>query len=615
VSGTDLTQEAAFLPHLMSRRRLIAAVGGVASLSAIGMRAYGQEATPTPSGTPVASPEASPVGTPVGSPVAEATPIAEPPEMIGNLRIVRDQRPNYTTRPKRGGTLTMVRVGRSNSDFNPAAFAQDFQIPCSYLEPLIWIDGVTMEPQPWLATSWEWNKDRTEIEYALQDGVAWHDGEPFSARDVAFSFTVYRDDVYSGAANLFTNMDSVEAVDDLTVRVRLSAPDANWIRNASSQLILQRKQYAEYWDGQPEGQRTLSGFNWAKSEPAGTGQWIVNDFQDSRVDFKRNRNYWNDKWAQASVIRVDFVDDQATQLSRWHDGSADIVWPIAPKELSTVSDRPGTVYAAETVTTMFAAFNFNNPDRTDPNVFSDIRIRQALSLGIDRNRYAREIYGGFFRPDTPGTILQPDLVLDGITNPEYQPEKARALLEEAGFAVTRSDGLFRYPDGHALKFDVVVRMGVSPELEAILNSIAADLKTVGVLLDVRALSPERFEGVWLTDHAFDMIAFTYSQYPGFTDFDLYGSDWDVRTNVQGFNPGSYRNEKVDRAIARALVADSDETYVSALRAIQRQVNDEDLFALWFGSPLDAVLVQANISGYQPNKVWQGWETRRLWRDS
>ena len=74
-------------------------------------------------------------------------------------------------------------------------------------------------------------------------------------------------------------------------------------------------------------------------------------------------------------------------------------------------------------------------------------------------------------------------------------------------------------------------------------------------------------------------------------------------------------EKVDRAIARALVADSDETYVSALRAIQRQVNDEDLFALWFGSPLDAVLVQANISGYQPNKVWQGWETRRLWRDS
>ena len=101
----------------------------------------------------------------------------------------------------------------------------------------------------------------------------------------------------------------------------------------------------------------------------GPANGSCNDFRDSRVDFKRNRNYWNDKWARASEFRVDFVDDQQTQLSRWHDGSADIVWPIAPKELSTVSDRAGTVYAAETVTTMFAAFNFNNPDRTDPNVF------------------------------------------------------------------------------------------------------------------------------------------------------------------------------------------------------------------------------------------------------
>ncbi len=614
MSGTDLTHEAAFLPHLMNRRRLIAAIGGVASLSAIGMRAHGQEASPTPAGSPVGSPAASPVGTPVGSPVAEATPIAAPPEMIGNLQVVRDQRPIYSTKPKRGGTLTMVRVGRSNSDFNPASFAQDFQLPSSYLEPLVWIEGVTMEPQPWLATSWTWNKDRTEVEYKLQDGVAWHDGETFTARDVAFSFTVYRDDIYSAAANLFTNMASVEAVDDLTVHVRLSAPDSNWIRNASSQLILQRKQYEEYWDGQPEGARTLSGFNWADSQPVGTGQWIVNDYRDSRVDFKRNRAYWNDKWARASELRVDYVDDPQTQLSHWHDGSADIVWPVAPKDLPSVSDRAGTVYAAETVTTMFAAFNFNNPTRTDPNIFVDARVRQALSLGIDRNRYAREIFKGFFRPDVPGTILQPDLVLDGLKNPEYQPDEARKLLEAAGFAVTRSDGLLRYPDGHALKFDVVVRSGDSPDMEAILNSIVADLRAVGVLLEVRALSPERFEGVWLTDHAFDLIAFTYSQYPGFTDFDLYGSEWDVRTNIQGFNPGGYHNDKVDRAIQRALVADSDETYISALRAIQRQVNDEDPFALWLGSPLDAVLVQANISGYQPNKAWQGWETSRLWRN-
>ena len=66
-------------------------------------------------------------------------------------------------------------------------------------------------------------------------------------------------------------MVEAEAVDELTVRVRLSAPDGNWIRNASSQLIFQREQYGQYWDAQPEGQRTLSGYNWAERKPLGTG--------------------------------------------------------------------------------------------------------------------------------------------------------------------------------------------------------------------------------------------------------------------------------------------------------------------------------------------------------
>ena len=65
--------------------------------------------------------------------------------------------------------------------------------------------------------------------------------------------------------------------------------------------------------------------------------------------------------------------------------------------------------------------------RTDPTIFIDARVRQALSLGIDRNRYAREIFNGFFRPDVPGTILQPDLLLDGLKNPEYQPDEKYRL--------------------------------------------------------------------------------------------------------------------------------------------------------------------------------------------
>lgn len=611
VRSDDNLNDQALLPHLVNRRAFMAGIGGAGIVAATGFSARSQQVTPGAPGS--ASPAASPVGSPGASPIAMATPIAEPPAMIGKLRVVREQRPVYTTKPTRGGTLSMVRVGGNNLDFSPATLTQDFQIPASYLEPLVWIDGVTMAPQPWLATEWSWSKDRTEVEYRLREDVTWHDGESLTARDVAFSFTVYRDDIYSGIYNLFTNMESIDAVDSSTVRVRLSAPDGNWVRNASSQLVFQREQYGEYWDSQPEGQRTLSGFDWGESKPIGTGQWIVNEFRDSRVLFKRNRSYWGDS-ARMSEFRLDFVDDPATQLQQWHVGDADIVWPVAPRDLPAVSDRPGTVYAAETTTTMFAAFNFNNPMRLDPGILGDLRIRQALSLAVDRNRFARELFNGFFRPDVPGTIIQPDLKLEGIRNPEFNRDQARSLLTEAGFAITRDDGLFRYPEGSALKFDVIVRSGDHPDLSGVLASAAADLRTVGVLLEIRELSPERFEGVWINDHAFDLIAFSYSLYPGFTDFDLYGSDWDIRTNIQGFNPGGYRNEKVDRAIARMLDAASDEEYVSAVHAIQRQVNDEDLFALWLGSPLEAILVQDKVSGYRPNKLWQGLEASRIWRD-
>ena len=108
-----------------------------------------------------------------------------------------------------------VTGGSANLNFNPAAFRQSYQITASYLDPLVWIDDVTMEPEPWLAESWVWSDDSKSITFNLRDDVRWHDGDRLSARDVVFSFEVYRDDVDSGARNLFTQMD--KAVKPLTI--------------------------------------------------------------------------------------------------------------------------------------------------------------------------------------------------------------------------------------------------------------------------------------------------------------------------------------------------------------------------------------------------------------
>ena len=580
----------------LTRRALLAGTGVAAVTVARGALAQ-DPATPAADGsTPEASPLASPVGT---------------PSPFGNLTVVRDQQPADPDQPVPGGELRLMLTAGDNGDYNPAAFAQDYQVMVSYLDPLIRMDEVTLEPEPWLADSWTWSDDGTEITYVLRDDVRWHDGEPLTARDVAFSFAVYRDDILSSVRNLFTTMKGVEAVDDRTVKVTLNRPDGGWIPNASSQLIIQRRQYVEYWEDRPEGQRSLAGYNWAKRKPLGTGPWIVGERGERRIELSRNDDYWAGP-AYADRLVLTWNEDPDRRLRDWRRGSIDVAWPVDGTKLDAVSDVPGTLHLSDSLTVMFAAFNFNNPIRPTPSVLSDLRIREAISLAIDRERYAEQVFGGFFDPTRAGGFPQPPFADANAANPARDVETARSLLAEAGFREGR--GFLENDAGDRLGLDVVVRQDADPRLIAMLVLMVEDLADIGVGLEIRRLSPERFENVWVNEHGFDLIAFSFAQYPGFTDFDLYGSAWDIRTNAQGFNPGGYRNEAVDQAIDQALVAVDEDALAEAVATIQRETTT-DLFALWLGRPLEAVLVRPEVAGFAPNLLWQTWDTRKLWRRS
>lgn len=579
-------------------RRAFLSGAGVAAVAVAG-KAIAQDPSASPAAdasTPVASPVAVPTGT---------------PSPFGDLMVVREAQPTYPDQPVDGGELRLMLTAGDNLDFSPAALTQDFQVMISYLDPLIRMNEVSLEPEPWLAESWSWNDDGTEITYTLRDDVRWHDGERLAAKDIAFSLTVYRDDILSAVRNLFTSMQAAEAIDDRTVKVTLNTPDGGWIHNASSQLIFQREQYVEFWESRPEGQRSLAGYNWAERKPLGTGPWVVGERGDRKIELGRNDDYWAGP-AHAERLTLTWNDDPDRRLRDWKRGLVDLAWPVDGTKLSTVNDVPGALHLSPSLTVMFAAFNFDNPIRPTPSILSDLRIRQAISLGIDRERYAREVFGGFFDPTRAGGFPQPAFADPEATNPTRDVDTAMALLEEAGF--DEGKGYLENEAGDRLGLDVVVRQDADPRLIAMLVLMEQDLRDIGVSLEIRRLSPERFENVWVTEHGFDLIAFSFAQYPGFTDFDLYGSAWDIRTNIQGFNPGGYRNRAVDRAVAQALVAVDEAELEEAVAIIQRETTT-DLFALWLGHPLEAVLVRPEIGGFAPNLLWQTWDTRKLWRRS
>jgi peptide/nickel transport system substrate-binding protein len=325
----------------------------------------------------------------------------------------------------------------------------------------------------------------------------------------------------------------------------------------------------------------------------------------------RNDTYWAEP-PLFERMTLSWAIGAADRLRAWQDGEIDLLWPVRADDLDRIGNRPARLYTADAASVMFAAFNFDNPARAVSDLFEDVHIRQALSLAIDRERYTHEVFAGFTRFDAAGTIAQPWAHDFAITNPRRDLDAARELLRRAGWEKRDSNGTLINLDGNLFTITAILRKSSRPELGRVLSRVARDLAEIGIRLEVQALSEDAFQERWLGARDFDLIAYAYDLYPGFTDFDLYGSAWDSRINPRGWNPGGYKNDAVDEAIAEALVSYDIDAQRKALRRLQQAAND-DLFGLWLGFPQDLVLVAADIEGYQPNKVWQTAETRRLWR--
>ena len=514
--------------------------------------------------------------------------------------------------PVSGGGIRLVRPGPGLGNFNPSAFAQDLQIPLSYLEPLVRPDPTTLRPAPCLAEEWEWRADGLELALTIRNDVVWHDETPLSAADAVFSYEVYGEDTDSEVRGLFDLVDSIEAVSDREIRVLFTTRDANWLFNAATLPIISSRQYREFWNEMSPVSRTLSSFDWSKSVPVGTGPWRISEWDSSQIRFERFARYWGTgPWLDELVVGVQ--EGARSRLEAWETGGSQIVWPVRSHEIQELDDSAGMIFAAPAASVMFAAFNFANPDQPAGSLWTDLRIRRAVSQAVNRERYADEIFDGFIRWNATGTVSQPWAHDSTLVTPDYNPDGASVLLAEAGWLDYYGDGVREDVNGLQLRPVAILRDDSRPELAAVMARIVRDLAEVGIALAVEMLPAEAFANRWIVRRDYDLVAYAYDQLPGFTDFDLYGSAWDIRSNPAGWNPGGYTNAEADAAIQEFLGAVSIERQALALRRLQRAV-DQDLFGLWLGFPDDLVLVAEGIEGFTPDMSWQTARTWDLWRE-
>ena len=269
---------------------------------------------------------------------------------------------------------------------------------------------------PGLAESWEISDDGLTYTFKLHDGVTFHDGTTMDAEDVKFSLDRARaEDSVNAQKALYTGIADVEVIDPLTVKLTLSEPNGSLLFNLA---------WGDAVIVAPESIENI------KQTPIGTGAFkFVNWVQGDKIELERNDAYWGDAPALAKAT-FKFISDPTAAFAAVMAEDVDVFAGFpAPENLPQFEADPRfQVLIGSTEGETILSINNALPP------FDNVKVREAIAHAIDRQAI---IDGAMFGYGTPiGTFFAPHnpAYVDLTSLSEYDPEKSRALLAEAGFA-------------------------------------------------------------------------------------------------------------------------------------------------------------------------------------
>ncbi len=325
---------------------------------------------------------------------------------------------------------------------------------------------------PGLATEWEMIDGRT-MELTLREGVKFHNGATMTADDVVFSlnrmFQATFPPYVVRAKDRFANFDRAEKIDDHTVRVHAKRDEPLYeVLLNLQQLAIVPEAYIAGLSGDPDVVED-SDYEAFSLAPVGTGPYRIAEYVPSqRVVYERFDDFWGEAapLSKATVIHVPEVSARVTAL---RTGEADIATNIAPDQLAMV-EGDANIKAEGAATALFhmLILNQNHEKLADP------RIRQALLLSIDRDLLNDALWLGM--ADVPNSHTMPefgDMYQPELDSFPYDPERAKALLDEAGY------------DGFEITFDTQGSYYTNGLMTAL--AIVEMWRSVGINASVRDL--------------------------------------------------------------------------------------------------------------------------------
>ncbi|WP_052948763.1 ABC transporter substrate-binding protein [Mesobacillus campisalis] len=369
-----------------------------------------------------------------------------------------------SSEPKQGGDL-IFGYDTDISNFDPILgnSGNDHALLYPVYDTLVNYNS-NLEAQPGLAESWETPDEKTILLH-LRKGVTFHDGTAFNAEAVKFNL----DRVNSEQSNVsdISNVESVEVVDESTVKLNLKQPDSSILLALSDRSGMMVSPTAVEKLGADFAQNPVG------AGPFKFAKWVHN----GEIKFEKNENYWQKGLPYLDTITAKIMPDENTRLNSLKSGQLSFYWNVSPNNVQVLKKDPNIVLDSK-----MRVFVHNIYINTKLAPFDKKEVRQAFQYAIDRKAIVDALYYGQGEPATQAFpkdywAYNPDLKL------EYNPEKSKELLKSAGL--------------DSVSFDMVVP--TVPEWQRMGEAIKGQAKKAGIEINIQTMEMNKGNSLYFNE--------------------------------------------------------------------------------------------------------------------
>lgn len=531
--------------------------------------------------------------------------------------------PQTSEGPQKGGTITGAMDTAPAGLFNPVFYSDAYEanILSFTHEGLVGQDK-NLEFIPSLAKEWTFNEDQTEVTFKLEENVKWHDGEPFTANDVVFTYKTIASPGYVEAGGVRTNyverlvgakefmegkstdFPGVVAVDDHTVTFKFTQPNVLALPDAAFPIIPEH-----VFKDIPIKDMPAAGASRNAGEVIGTGPFkLTKMVEGEQYVLEKNPDYWKGEPNLDSVVWK--IVDQAVILGLLETGEIDFVADpngFQPADYETVAALPNVQIIEQPdfgyqIMGMMVNHRAKGDLTLDPSKWTENKklsnktVRQAIAYAVDRKGIIDGLlYGRGIVQNSP-IATQFEAYDDKNPNQyEYDPEKAKSLLDEAGYKDVDGDGFREDADGNKWVLNLNYPTG-NQIRERSAPIIVEMLEQVGIDIELR--QPK------------ETAAYYEDLELNAQDWDLYLAGWSLDTSdpdpsglwysTAAYNYSRWNNPEADKLVVEAYSPPGafDPEY-------RKQKYSE--WQVMFGDDLPALILYAKSSLWAHNKRLQGVE--------